>query len=465
MSLSETFRKWLSRDASATRSARAARPARPDRPQAGELTAAQRTAGIAAAGALPGWSPRGGEIATYRMMSAHPTIALAISMVKAPIVSNAWTLHSRDASVPAEWPSLVAAQINPLLRDLKRDALRALEFGFYAFEKIWVEHDGRLELARLKPLLPDPGWTEILVDGGGGFAGVRAVGRDGRTVDLPPRKSCLFSNDAEAGNLLGKSRHENVRRRWNEWELVAAKAARYQTKVANILTQIHYPDGTSKDAAGADRPNYWLAQTLAASIADGKTIAVPNFFHNSSDPRLSAELAGKSAWIIDFKDSGGADHAGGFIDYLRYLDALLFRGWLRPERTGLESQHGTRSDAQTHTDSAVLDCEMIEAELFGQINRQIIDDILVLNFGAAAAGSVYAEPAPIADDKAQVNRDILARILATPAGFEAFARYADIGAALQQLGVPLRADADEFAGDAVRTSADGPTTAVAPAEM
>jgi hypothetical protein len=429
-----------------------------NRPAAGESTGIQAAAsplaaitGLAAqlpaAGAIgaagpsspPTLSSRGPDIAFYRQMSAHPTIALAISIVKSPIVANGYIVQKSDGSVPDDWQQTVARQLDPLIRPLKRDALRALEFGWAGFEKIWTEKSGQLCLSRLKPLLPDARFTEILIDANGSFAGLRAAGIDGQPVDLPPTKSFHFASDGEAGNLLGKSRHENIRRRYLEWEQVAAKAHRYQTKVANILTQIHYPDGTSKDASGADRPNYWIAQSLAASIADGKAVAVPNFFHSSADPRIAAELAGKSAWIIDFKDPGGADHAAGFINYLRYLDSLMFRGWLRPERTGLESDHGSRADAQTHTDTADLDGELIEGELFDNINRQITDDILKLNFGPEAAGSVKLVPTARSDDKARQSADLLDKLLATPQGFEAFAKVVDLPAMIGEIGLPLRA--------------------------
>jgi len=397
---------------------------------------------IAAAGPStpPSLSSRGPDVALYRQMSAHPTIALAISIVKSPIVANGYIVQKIDESIPDEWRQTVARQMGPLIRPLKRDALRALEFGWTGFEKVWQEQSGQLSLSRLKPLLPDARFTEILIDANGSFAGLRAAGPDGASIDLPPAKSFHFSCDGEAGNLLGKSRHENIHRRFVEWEQVAAKAHRYQTKVANIMTQIHYPDGTSKDASGADRPNYWIAQTLANSIADGKAVAVPNFFHSSADPRIAAELAGKSAWIIDFKDPGGADHAAGFIDYLRYLDSLMFRGWLRPERTGLEAEHGSRADAQTHTDTAELDCELIEGELFDNINRQITDDILRLNFGPEAVGTVKLVPTPLSDDKSQQSRDLLDKLLSTPQGLEVAAKIIDLPELISQLGLPLLAD-------------------------
>ncbi len=431
-----------------------------DRPATGQSTGAQQqpsplaailgtslsqppaAGAIAAAGpsSPPAVASRGADIALYRQMSAHPTIALAISIVKSPIVANGYIVQKSDESVSDAWQQTIVRQLAPLIRPLKRDALRALEFGWAGFEKVWQERDGQLCLSRLKPLLPDARLTEILIDSGGSFAGLRAAGPDGSSVDLPPTKSFHFSSDGEAGNLLGKSRHENIRRRYVEWEQVAAKAHRYQTKVSNILTQIHYPDGTSKDASGADRPNYWIAQSLANSIADGKAVAVPNFFHSSADPRIAAELAGKSAWIIDFKDPGGADHAAGFINYLRYLDSLMFRGWLRPERTGLEADHGSRADAQTHTDTAVLDCELIEGELFDAINEQITDDILRLNFGPAATGAVKLVPTPLSDDKSQQSRDLLDKLLSTPQGFDAVARIVDLQTLFSQLGLPLRSD-------------------------
>ena len=73
-------------------------------------------------------------------------------------------------NVPDEWVNFAQQVLGPLRQSLIRDALRALEFGWAGFEKIWRIQNGRRVLARLKPLLWD--CTEILVDEHGNPAGL-----------------------------------------------------------------------------------------------------------------------------------------------------------------------------------------------------------------------------------------------------------------------------------------------------
>src|SRR2546421_7841752 len=67
------------------------------RPLTGEQT---RQQGVAQAGIafaqLPGFAPPLlGTYAVYRRMSSHPTLALAKSIVTAPILASSWTFETR----------------------------------------------------------------------------------------------------------------------------------------------------------------------------------------------------------------------------------------------------------------------------------------------------------------------------------------------------------------------------------
>lgn len=399
-------------------------------PPPGPQTGAQDLSRVGATiSGLPGFGPGpAGSYATYRAMSAHPTIALARSIVTAPILAGSWSFAVEDGA-PAESEALIASQLNRLRQPLVRDALRALEFGWYGFEKIYDTSGGRVILRGLKPLLPE--LTEILVDTGGNFAGLRQD-----HVTLAPEKCFVYAYDGEAGNLYGRSRHENCRRRWGEWEQVAEKAAQYQKKVANIVTQVHYPEGTSRDAAGAEVSNYLSALRIAEAVAAGKSVVIPNLFAGADDVTRASQLAGKSQYVLSFLDPGGTDFAPGFIAQLRYLDALLFRGWLRPERTGLEGITGSRAEAQVHTDTGEIDSELIHADVVAAVNASLVDELLALNFGEQARGAVRIVPAPIVDRKTDILKQVLSGLLASSTAQPELLRRMNLDALLDQLDVP-----------------------------
>jgi hypothetical protein len=197
--------------------------------------------GIATTG-LGGFTPpASGSYETYRRMDAHPTIALARSIVLSPVYRNGWGWKLRHG--PKEWKEFAQRIIEPLRPRLIRDGLRGLDYGWFGGEIVWEERQGRLCISRVKPLLPDI--TTILADDGGEFAGLenRPSGGEQAILRADEGKAFLYTYDGEADNLYGRSRHENVRHQaWGPSLQVAEKLAQYLNKVAGLVIQLHYPE-------------------------------------------------------------------------------------------------------------------------------------------------------------------------------------------------------------------------------
>ena len=396
-------------------------------------TPANNLAGFSTAG-VPGFAPPdAGTFATYRRISAHPTVALVMKMVTAPIVANNWGWMSKPG-VAQERVDFVRGMIEPMRTSILTDGLRALAMGFSAFEKIWIAQGGRMVLSKLKPLLPEI--TTILVDRNGNYRGVRNQSPNGSMRDLLGNKAFLYTYDGECGNYYGRSRHENVRVSFSHAMQTAERMAQYQKKVAGVIAQLHYPEGTSRDAAGVERSNDWIAQQILEAVSMGRSVRFPNLFASIEDPTLAAELAGKSQWVLSQFELGGTDYSPGLLNALAYYDKLLFRGWLRPERVGLDTQHGSRADAQQHSESSIVDSELIDQDFAAVFNAGVIDDVLTLNFGPDAKGSVWVDPSPISDAQSQTVAAILKSLLANSQTAPNVASQIDIAAVLDDLDVP-----------------------------
>ena len=376
--------------------------------QTGQQGLAQAGVGLGqVTGFLP---PHAGTYEVYRRMSGHPTLALVKSIVTAPILAASWSFETRrpDGRKVRRSPigdgvrsdpidrqlddrsRFIQRQMEPMRTPFLVEAMRALEFGWRPFEKIWDVRDGQVVLRRLKPLLPD--FTYLQVDPHGNFAGLVQM-----EVELGPEKSFVYTYDGEAGHLYGRSRHENARQAWSNWHQVDERTAQLVTKVAAIIPMVHYPLGQSRDASGQVRDNGDLADVILNGLGSGKGVKLPNLFASSEDPKLSSDLAGKSSWMVSFLEAASAAHnLTGLTDRQRYYDALMFRAWLRPERVGLESQHGSRADASKHTETGLTDSELLHADLCDQLNRGVVDDLLTLNYGVDAARSVYVVAVPLA---------------------------------------------------------------------
>ena len=114
----------------------------------------------------------------------------------------------------------------------------------------------------------------------------------------------------------------------------------------------------------------------------------------------------------------------------------MFRAWLRPERVGLESRHGSRADASKHTETGLTDSELLHADLCEQLNRGVVDDLLTLNYGVDAARSVYVSPSPLQEAKRTLLANLLAAVWRNPATLGPFLSQVDMEAVFDVMEVP-----------------------------
>ena len=166
----------------------------------------------------------------------------------------------------------------------------------------------------------------------------------------------------------------------------------------------------------------------------------------SAIPRDVAQLietAGLDSpgWKVELLSEGGSLQAG-FTGRLEYLDKLKVRGILSPERTVLEGQHGTLADAEAHADVALTQADLTHQYVVDCLNLQVVDRLLVLNFGEDTRGAVRVVPAPIVDAKRSFYRDLYKTLLANP-NFQAHELSAlDLDALKDTLGLPKSTEID-----------------------
>lgn len=422
-----------------------------EKPQQGEKTGNQHAKGglaMASTGQIATFFPApSGTYEIYRRISSHPTVALVMSIVKSPIEGNTWNWVKRDKSVNDEWVECLSRIMDPIRSDIMKTMLRALEFGWAPAEKIWKygnvtlasgATNHMLYLERLKPLLWD--YTELHADRNGNVDGIVNDVPGRNKIELPLNKCVYYVNDPQPGSPYGRSRHENIREIWNEAEQLRQKVAQYMKKISGVIVMLHYPEGSSNDPSGAARSNQELAQGVLDSVSAGFSAMFPNGFASAdiqSNPELAYKLAGQSLWKLDFANPGGTDYAPGMKEVLAYYDELLFQGWLRPARVGLEAKHGSRADVQTHSDTGTYDAEAIDRDIAIAVNQQIVDEILVMNFGEDARGAVYADPSPISTYAQQTRLEVLKAILANAQTGPLAYQQIDVRGICDDMDVPL----------------------------
>lgn len=386
-------------------------------------------------GGLGGFSStfRAGFYDTYRLMNRDPTLALARAMAKLPIKAATHSFEADDG-VPDHVIEAVQKAVDPLWGDVVDAMCWALEYGWKSAELIWAYEDGQLVPKRVKPLEVDT--TSILVDAvTGSYLGVRQG-----TAELLWGKSLYYGNEVEDQNYYGVSRHENVRELvWGPWKDLMKRLHTYFAKGAGVIPVVRYPIGTGADENGLNDDNFKRARSIINELSGAAGVCFP---YEAPQALIDAAIqsGGKitdlAAWTIDFLEAK-AGHGAEFDTTANYYDKLKLRGWLVPERSGIEGVHGTKAEAEAHGDVGVGCAEETHKGICLRVgNAQLIDPFLSYNFGPQMMGKVRMVPAPLVDDAKAVVRDIVKAVLTGPAALDVLLTLTDFDAMLDQAGVP-----------------------------
>lgn len=377
------------------------------------------------------WLHWPGTYATYRTMRGHPTIALARAMLFSSILAGQRGVEA-DEKAPPEWTDLVRTAIVPLVDKYVADALFAVDYGWQPFEIVWKSEGGFLVPAKFKPLLVD--LSQALIDPAGQPVGVRNA-----NIDLLRFKGWIVNHDQEADDPYGRSRLENVRKDWARSELLDDEAMRTAKKIAGVIAIIRHPPGGYKDAANNNKYISYQANAATAlrALSTGVGITLETLGFEPDDLRNNPDLAKVSLTDVDFYDAGAISTSlSGFSDRQRYYDSRMFRGMYRPERSGMEGQMGTKAEAEAHGDIGLKDSEQLHSRIINTLNKGPLDDMLELNFGAAARGKVFLKAAPLVDPTAGADNLLLQAIYANPALFEQLIVQIDVDAVVERRGLP-----------------------------
>lgn len=409
--------------------------------------------GLAPYGVLPGFCrPWAGTYATYRIMSAHPTHVIAGASLIGQILGSEWSYEeSNDA--PSGAKDFIADLLNQHRVKILMECLKAVTtFGHRGFEQVFEYRNGYITLKKLKPLLPE--MSELMTDDQGNFGGITNGG-----TPLAAEKCFLYSYDQDGDNFYGRPRLENTRRAWSNWLNSEDQLGRLGDKTSSIIPIMRYPPGSGIDSLGQPKTNFDIAVRMASGLASGRPIVVPNLAGlQIEDFKGLADFADKSLWGIDTVNMGNPGPAiEGLLNQLRYYDALMVRGMMRPERSLLEaSRGGSRADSQNHADVGMTDSEMVHADIVLSINEQIVNPLLMYNFGPDARDSVRVTAAPLVDEKKLIDEDLLKAVAANPQALAQLIAHTDMSAWMDRVGLPQNEDSEEWDGTMIGQSQPDP---------
>lgn len=371
-------------------------------------------------------NPLGPNTATYKKMRLHPTIALTRALVTAPVVAGQWSIEADD-DVEDDRIEFIRDQFLPIRELVIESAMLAgIDYGWAPYEKVFELRDGRIVLVKLKPLLHDI--TEIKIDQKTGTFQGFCQTFPNRTI-LPLENSLNIPFRVEGTQWYGQALLENARDAYNRWKDASAGAERYDKKIAGTHPVVWYPEGKS-EVNGVTQDNSETAKDLLCALVASQGFTLPQ--HKPNDDLGDNDHLN---WEIDMlSDTSPKQHS--FIERLQYLDTQMIRALLTPERSITEGRFGTKAEASVHADLALTNLDLQHRHITRHINWHVVDQILGLNYGNEARGTIRLVAAPLANETLAFLRTVYEKVLGNVSGFlEEFGNI-DLDAIKDALGIP-----------------------------
>lgn len=368
-----------------------------------------------------------------RAMRRDPTIRIARLMVRAPIVSTAWTVE-KDSDAYKEIADFVSEQVKPLrFRFLESVTRGVIDYGWQPYEKYFVYRDGYFHI-RLKPLLQEV--TRVMVDEDTGELLGFKNGDSTKEVELSTLRIALFNIEVEGDNYFGESYMHAAKRPYEASVKINRAAEIYDRKVAGAHWIITFPDGEAM-YNGVKTKNQDIATDLIRILENSGSFAIPRGVNDIIEG-LNSSVSYANQWTIDLKEATGS--GANFAERLARCDVEKVRAFGIPERAILEGQFGTKAEAESHGDFAITAIEWLHTSIVAQFNEQVVDSIVRINFGPEYVGKVYVVQEPLNDESRAFLRELYKQLLSTPEGALNEVGTIDIAAIRDRLGVPYTED-------------------------
>jgi hypothetical protein len=290
------------------------------------------------------------------MRKSDGTVRGTLREVKTPILGARWFVEAKSENVRDQnaadfvWWNLQEA-MSISFGQVIHECLLMLEFGYYMFEKVWIEDRwNNREVLRLKKLMPlhpiDVDHWEFDANGGPKRVWMDPppdeLGADLQDIDI--EKLLVFSFDREAGNIQGISLLRSAYKHWYFKEMLykidAIQKERHGIGVPVVKLPPNFTPG-DKDLAHAIGRNLRTNETAHVVLPPNWELIFAKLEGQPVDALKSAvhhDLQIQKNIMAPFLDKPvGADEMGTFHAACRFIADLIkdtFNKYLIPQLIG-----------------------------------------------------------------------------------------------------------------------------------
>lgn len=395
-------------------------------------------------------APKTSWFAVVREVRKHPTVKLARLLSVAPAMVAGWAVEADD-NAPQGAKELIEDTFLRMRSQLLNTALlNMVDFGYSPFEKVWHldPKTGATVIKKFKPLLVDI--TKIRVDPeNGSYAGLYQTFKDARgnekKLPIETIHTLTVAQNVEGTNWYGQGDIEDIEPHYQDWKTTASDVRNYQKKFSGAHWVVTYPVGTSL-INGTVTQNSEIARNLLTSLRSNGGVTIPRTLRgpNGQGDLTANKIITDQDWAIELIEPR-ADGMTSFDNRFRYLDTLLIRGMVQPERALTEGKNGTKAEAEAHGEAGMV-YSFNRLDMFMQsINLHAVRQVMELNYGPEVRDTVRLITEPVGAEDKLFMRDIYKAILGNQQGYTVESASIDSDAIKRMLKIPALDEDDRVA--------------------
>jgi SPP1 gp7 family putative phage head morphogenesis protein len=324
------------------------------------------------AGMLPYQSDR--TISNYKKMKQHPIITLGVEYTVLGLADIPYVIECDNEDIIP----IVDKMLSSIWHKTIKEACESLYYGFKPFELRYEpgnvkykDGDDNTQIYNgIKCKSPkgiDAANLQILIEADGSLQGYK---QDFATEPcLVKDKKCLIIiNKYSSGNYYGESALEPAYGYWYISGINLQFHTRWLERKGTGLFIGRFPEGHSK-ISNIDKDNSEIMLELLDTIMEGTAVALPSGYDDKGNP----------IWDINLLE--GQDKNDSFIQFHEYLDKMMLRALIIPERALTQGEIGARSSVEAFTDIFIQRKQDVLDNIVDTISNYMVQPLVELNWG------------------------------------------------------------------------------------
>lgn len=383
------------------------------------------------------FNPDSISISVYKKMLRDPVIRLTMFILKGWISGLKFRIRSNDPRIEA----VTKYVLKRIWKRLIRDMLDAVAFGFMFGEKVFQREQVQLtqnvdggeeetvfngkivSLRKIKFLDPDQNF-KFFKTKNDEISRIEQRQRS-KVVSVDKSKIFWFALDGHFSGIFGSSRFKNSYEDWYHDRINKQMMLRHTERCGSPPLKIRHPEGTINDN-GTIKGKDEVAVTMGKSYLNQGVVILPS----------EVDDKGNFMWDVGFDEVENSSNKA-FIEVSEQLNANKVRGVGIP--SGVVFGKSTFDAAESQSEIMLVVVEDIVDQIEETIQKELVDQLVEINFGPAYVGTTKIEIDKSALGRRKLFKDILVNTLRV-AGSQFEYRpnmFPDLVGLGEELGIPF----------------------------